>query len=238
MKSLFLLLLGLSGTLLPGLQAQGSQYALSFDGINNYVHCGNGATLNGSWSGLTLEAWVYPTRLAGVQCVVSKWAYHVSNDQYVLFLSGDRAGFAVADGVTSEGGGVSATSLQPYVWTHIAGVWTPDRTCRLYVNGRLEATFTQAGNGLNPTPPSPVPLNLGAQVTGLFRPFAGSIDEARVWSRALSLTEIRRQMCQTLQGSEPGLAAYYRLDEGTAGTCLPGGDVCDASGNGNHGIRF
>jgi len=45
-------------------------------------------------------------------------------------------------------------------------------------------------------------------------------------------------MTERLTGTEPGLVAYYRLDEGADNTCPGGQDVCDASGNGNHGVKF
>lgn len=67
--------------------------------------------------------------------------------------------------------------------------------------------------------------------------FAGKLDEIRIWNRALSQTEIRNNMNKQLTGSEPGLVAYYQMNEGENGTCEDGKDVCDKSGNGNHGTK-
>ncbi|MCE3007407.1 MAG: LamG domain-containing protein [Bacteroidetes bacterium] len=66
----------------------------------------------------------------------------------------------------------------------------------------------------------------------------GQMDEIRVWNRALTAAEIRHKMTERLTGTEPGLVAYYRMDEGADNTCPGGQDVCDASGNGNHGVKF
>ena len=43
------------------------------------------------------------------------------------------------------------------------------------------------------------------------------LDEVQIWSRALSATEIQADY-YSLSGSEFGLYAYYRFDEGSGGT--------------------
>jgi hypothetical protein len=55
--------------------------------------------------------------------------------------------------------------------------------------------------------------------------FHGVIDEVRIWSVTRSRAEIQADMNRKLDGSEPGLVGYWRLDEG-------GGQVVsDATGN-------
>lgn len=50
-------------------------------------------------------------------------------------------------------------------------------------------------------------------------PFRGQIDEVQVWHRTLDEAELRQEGAYRLVGNEPGLAAYWRFDEG-AGTTL------------------
>jgi hypothetical protein len=58
--------------------------------------------------------------------------------------------------------------------------------------------------------------------------FSGYIAEVRVWHVARSTADVQSSMNKPLTGKEPGLAAYYPLDEG-------GGDVVvDRSPNGRN----
>src|SRR5262249_46754437 len=61
-------------------------------------------------------------------------------------------------------------------------------------------------------------------------PFPGQIDEMRIWHRARSQAEIQTDMNRTLTGSESGLVAYWRFDEGL------GQVVNDSTGRGNDGV--
>ncbi len=65
--------------------------------------------------------------------------------------------------------------------------------------------------------------------------FDGKIDEFRIWNTARTQTQIRDNMCRQLTGSETGLVGYWPMNEGEDNTCSGGQDVCDQSGNGNHG---
>jgi hypothetical protein len=71
-----------------------------------------------------------------------------------------------------------------------------------------------------PAPPRlnlyPGIVTLGASQTfGSAQVWAGAIDELRIWSIARTPTEVNRDMRVVLKGTEPGLVAYYRFDEGS-----------------------
>jgi len=60
----------------------------------------------------------------------------------------------------------------------------------------------------------------------------GVLDEVRVWTISRSVADIARDMKIKLKGTEPGLAAYYHLDEGS-------GDVADdVSGKTTHRLTL
>lgn len=59
--------------------------------------------------------------------------------------------------------------------------------------------------------------------------FKGSMDEVRLWNRALTENEVRNTMCTRLSGDESGLIGYWNFDE------LEGNLVNDKSLNGHHG---
>ena len=228
-----LLLLG--GILLaPCITRAQSQRALVFDG-NDAVVVAHTDALNPANS-LTVEAWVFlPAIVAGDQKLVAKFGDSPNNDAYQLSISNGWPYFLVKLASGWAGLGAPGT-LAPNQWHHLVGVFD-GTVCRLGVNGE----FTQVSVSMPGTiTPSTATLRLGSggDALGGAARLAGTIDEVRIWNRALTQEEIRHKMTERLAGTEPGLVAYYRLNEGTDDTCPGGQDVCDASGNGNHGVKF
>lgn len=131
---------------------------------------------------MTLEAWVNPTRLTGVwRDVIYK-----GNDNYYLAAESTNAIPA------TRGGGGSALfgtgKLSTNVWTHLAGTYD-GTTMRLYVNGAQVSSRAQTGQ----IPTSTSALQIGGDtIYGQY--FRGTIDEVRVYQRALSAAEIQRDM--------------------------------------------
>jgi hypothetical protein len=94
-------------------------------------------------------------------------------------------------------------------WTHVAGSYQgSSRTLRLYVNGRLAASRAMAGG-------SPV-AGVGPVVARMGAGFNGLLDEVRVWGVAWSQSTVSVNRRNPLMGSEQGLVAYYRFDDGTS----------------------
>ena len=77
----------------------------------------------------------------------------------------------------------------------------------LYVNG-VKVGSTQFDN-------NPVLENINFGARGVYgdRFFEGLIDEVRIWSTALTQSEIQANMTNYLAGTETGLLAYYRLND-------------------------
>jgi hypothetical protein len=63
---------------------------------------------------------------------------------------------------------------------------------------------------------------------------SGRLDDVRIYNRALSATEVE-QLYEGRFTDTTGLVGHWKMDEGTDGTCAGGLDVCDHSGNENHG---
>jgi hypothetical protein len=97
---------------------------------------------------------------------------------------------------------------------------------RVYVDGQLVKTDSDngLGNKLTGSYDNTVPFRLGLDNQSN-QDYEGELDEARVYNRALTPTEV-----QQLYRWAPGPVAYYPFDEGT-GTST----VYDLSGNGNNG---
>ncbi|HSH16011.1 MAG TPA: LamG domain-containing protein, partial [Verrucomicrobiae bacterium] len=77
--------------------------------------------------------------------------------------------------------------------------------------------------------PGAGPLLLGGLASQPSYPYAGRLDEVRVWNVARNGTEIAGDMNHSLSGTEPNLAAYWNFNEGRGIT------VQDATSHGHTG---
>ena len=205
--------------------------ALSFNGTNQSVNIGHGASLNVG-NTLTVEAWVKPSNVTNRYAVFSTRLNNTAGSFQLEIGAG--SGTVGTDrgrvGVSGVGTWVAQATndvIRSNVWTHIAytRTGTGAGTHALYVNGVAQAlisndpyTFTNnasdkmIGSG-----------TLGGQF------FPGQIDELRVWNVARTEAELRDAMHKPLAGSESGLVAYYQFNA-NSGTAL-----ADLTANANTG---
>lgn len=113
-----------------------AQTALSFDGVNDFVNCGNDPSLNITGTAITLEAWVYPTSFQPniwQGNVINK--NDVSQTGYMLRVGGTgqiNFNFGSFGAWNELNTGANVVSLN--TWQHIAGTYD-GTTSRIYVNG-------------------------------------------------------------------------------------------------------
>lgn len=204
---------------------------MSFDGIDDYVDCGNDASVQLSGTAITLEAWIYPTAWKP-----NVWQGNIINKE----LDGPNEGYMLRAGASGQlnfnfGGGDAWADLTSAPgalvlneWQHVAGTYDGS-VLRMYVNGVEIASMPWTGSLSS----SSTNLCIGNWGLGLLwgteRHFQGRIDEARVWNVTRSSTEINDNMYSTLAGDTPGLVAYYTFDAGAGET------VTDESVNDNTG---
>ncbi|WP_425395372.1 LamG-like jellyroll fold domain-containing protein [Aeoliella sp.] len=76
-------------------------------------------------------------------------------------------------------------------WVHIVGVFSPDNYMRLYVDGVLEAEFTEAVDGVpSAIDSTDTPFTIG-RLAGAYRhALHGTIDDVQLYSEALELSQI------------------------------------------------
>jgi hypothetical protein len=190
------------------------QNSLSFDGTDDYV-----STAFVGVSGAqprTVEAWVNTTAncipgSGGVQQVILDWGGTGTGARFTLNLL-----WANSIRLEVAGNGLSGTlAINDGVWHHVAAVYNPNvgtNQIKLYIDGQLHVQ----GNLTVPVNTgSSVPFQIGKRVDGI-NPFLGKIDEVRVWSSARTDSEIITNYNRQLCGTQPGLTAYYRFDQGTA----------------------
>jgi fibronectin type 3 domain-containing protein len=197
--------------------------ALDFDGSNDYIDCGNSASVqrNGTQS-FTLETWVKP--IGGVWvATISKFVHTASQEGYSLeIFSDNRVALLYGNNWSDWNAATSSTPLIPGVWSHIAATYD-GTTVKIYINGLLSQSATWT-NGLTD---SGTDLLLASRSGTTF--YLGQMDEVRVWTVARTQAEIQESMCRTLVGTEAGLAAYYRLDQ------IDGSTTYDLTSNANNG---
>ncbi len=168
--------------------------ALVFNGTNAQVTIPSSTSLRLT-TGMTLEAWVYPTSVpAGWRSVIDK-----NVDGYYLMGSTSVANQIAVGGTWTSGNQntVGPSVLAVNTWTHLAATFD-GATVRLYVNGTLLASQAQT-NALAPTTGT---LQIGGDsYPGEF--FAGNIDEVRIYNRALNATEIQADIVTPIGGAPP-----------------------------------
>jgi beta-lactam-binding protein with PASTA domain len=178
--------------------------ALSFDGVNDWVTVTDTtASKIDLTNGMTVEAWVNPTAMAGWETVVMKergvagegllsYALYAHDGAPQAGAFAGPAGYlrpAPATSTTDQGvRQASHTAIPLGAWTHLATTYDGANQ-RLYINGVLVATKAQTGN----IAIGNQPLRIGGNnSSGEF--FRGLIDEVRIYNRALSAAEITADM--------------------------------------------
>ena len=182
-----------------------------FDGINDYVEVGDDPALDISEE-LTISTWIYPTTIpsSGLMTVLSKdenYEFHVTPAREINWWWNDSVG--VTREFNSSGANITANN-----WYHIAITYKDDEQV-IYVNGQESNRRTFSGELINNNDP----LQIGQDQGFPGRYFQGSIDEVKIYSGALSATEVDA----IYQETHP-CASYidhFELDtlDGTGVTC-------------------
>ncbi len=194
---------------------EASDFSLDFDGVDDRVIC---PTFHfPTTSALTIEAWIYP-RSSNYDRILTYYAGGATTLYDIVF---DTYGGA---GETGRGlriivgtGSLSINNvLTTNAWNHVAAT-LENGYLRLFVNGvQVNSVFT----GQTSFPYSDTRfLVLGEDyVVGTAEFFNGKMDEVRIWSRALSQSEIAANMNACLTGNETGLEVFYKMTNGSGTT--------------------
>ncbi len=207
---------------------------LNFDGANDRINCGNSTSVQITGSSITLEAWVKLSSFAGSPSdgnIINK-EQNSPDYGYMLRVGGSGiVNFNLGNGSWNELN-TSANSVQLGTWHHIAGTYD-GTNMKIYIDGSLVAT-------------QPRSIVISNSTANLFigdwpntgRNINGSIDEVRIWNRALPIAEIQNNMnCELPSPStQNGLVAYYQFNQGVnEATNTSVTSLTDTSGNANNG---
>lgn len=204
--------------------------AINFDGSNDYVQISSTSTMNLNASG-TVSIWF--NGLAGT----------FGNSTAILFSTlnwdTDRNGFYLAartnialswelgSSSTAQSAAVGG-ALNPGTWYHAALTWDGSNV-KTYLDGVEIDSRAQTV-----TPDTTVyPLRIGENASGSSRAFPGALDDARVYNRTLSGTEItalyNTGAAKAKTANNLGLIGYWSMEDGT------GTQATDFSGGGSAG---
>jgi hypothetical protein len=168
---------------------------LTLDGATQFVDVSNTSGLDFHQSDFTVAAWVYPLNLANEQMIVSRERDNDPSYQFRLSLQpGGQPQFQISNSTCTDYTYpmICPFSLRQSQWAHVA-ITRVGQTFTLYVNGyavitKTTATVIDFQSLYN--------LRIGARYaisgTGAERWFKGSIDEVRIYGRALDALEVAR----------------------------------------------
>ena len=193
--------------------------ALNFDGVTDYIDCGNDESLQ--VSDFTVNMWLNPSAFTETRRgIIQKTDY---KHEFAINLHSDGAvDFYWGDGTNHVGGWdfLPPSSIQFSNWQMLT-LQREGSVCRGYVNGQLvkEKSFTispAVGTGS---------LTIGKTYAGYFK---GVIDDVRVYNRALSDDEI-----EDLYGGyqvKSGLVGCWHFDEGSGDYVRDSSTSCKSNG--------
>ena len=197
-----------------------ANYALSFDGSNDYITT-NGGTISTAWS---VEVWFKKASNKSTHNLTNNansnnsgtWSLRLAqwNNIYKVGITK----YGVKDYYIND----SKANLEINKWEHVA--WTYENNLvTVYINGEnLGTTFTRG------------PLANGAilywNIIGKSsNSIGGEIDELRIWNDVRTSSEINDKMFISLEGNESNLVAYYMMSNQS------GSSLTDNSSNSNTG---
>lgn len=194
-----------------------TQTVLSFDGKNSYVQCGNRVNLANS--SFTVEVWAKRSATKAINFFTGHGVDGPNKKLHMGFRAGDEFTLAFYGNDLN-----TATNVTDTQWHHWACVY--DATTKkqlIYRDGekiteRVSLDHYQ-GTGV---------FYIGCYAPQLYH-FFGELTEFRIWNKARTPEEIKATISQYLVGNEPGLIAYWPLNEGS------GNIAADKTANANQG---
>jgi hypothetical protein len=190
--------------------------ALQFDGVNDYVDCGNPSALN-IQDKITLACWIK------VAAFTKDWETILAKgDNSYRFSRSGGNGIHFGVGGTSAWAIEGAKTVTGNQWHHVAGVYDGSQAT-IYVDGIVDVAVPATGklnvNSFN--------FAIGENLQQRGRYLNGLVDDVRVYNCALSAAEI----AQLVGPGDPNLVGWWKLDETS-------GDIAYDSAGQNDGVAY
>lgn len=167
--------------------------ALEFDGVNDYVDCGN----MGKPTQWTVVVWIKPTGSLTDGAIVksrkgnyTEWGPEILKGRLRTYITDE-----VGDTYQLATSSIGASELPVGTWSYI-GITVDGSYVKFYLNGILHDTITQTKQ-MTGTSGS---LSIGRSGSSNSSYWRGTIDEVRIYNRALTETEIKELYQQGQKG--------------------------------------
>lgn len=188
--------------------------ALNFDGADDYVRTLNNIFTNAQLaSGATLTVW-FKTDSTAYGLIADVEGYMNLGANHIRATTPNKI-CGIVDGGYHRF--FSTSDVTDNFWHHAAIVWDGAGTAYLYLDGVCESSGTSG-------PPTPDrkdrPFTIGAY-SGISAYFTGSVDDVRVYDRALSAEEVRQLHLNGLSAHE---RAIIQIEDAIAEKQ----EICDA----------
>jgi hypothetical protein len=206
--------------------------AMGVEGASDIVDFGRVTQIDGASAG-TVCAWMYR---GSIGTIVSFSRDVAVGTRFGNYWYSDDSVYAVVD---VGGGGQSYRNygLGGTGWHHIAIVFDGSLSGNARIAAYLDGV-AQTGT-VTGSPPATIISDAATFKIGQVNGSAsdtGRVDDARVYSRALSAKEIETlALSRTRVALTEGLAGWWKLDGGADGSTCSGATVADSSGNGYTG---
>ena len=192
-----------------------------FDGIDNYIRLPDSITLQPT-NAITVEVWMRPECISGFGNVVSMKLQSSSNKGVTLRMKDNKLQFLIGNGATMVNM-VSSPVFDEHEWYHVVGRWD-GKDVSLWVNGKkLPVTAILEGPLQYEATRS---MMIGSWEGWKEHGFDGTIDEVRIWNRALLPEEIEASYNARMRD-----LSTFRFSDLTAGTYQYRAYAVDVTGN-------
>jgi len=180
---------------------------------SNYIESDNYKAISGN-NDRTIEAWIN-TSVNNKE--ITSWGLNSTNQKWVFRLNNDGTLRSEVNGGFKYG----TTAIDDGEWHHVAVVFsgTNITDALFYVDGNLEGTGGSQAATVNTNTNTGINMRVSRGTNDRY--FDGIIDEVRVWSTALSATEIQNWRYKSIDASHPNYAnleTYFQVNEGNGGT--------------------
>ena len=192
-----------------------SDGAAYFDGSNDYINCGNGASTNIGDVDMSYSAWIYIKESSPGEYIVS--TRNNSVGEFSLYLGTDRK-LQFYKGTAGQD--KSTTVLDVNKWYHVAVVYDQSELdCFYYVNGVADGSDTSVTGSVNDASD----LYFGFREDGSSSHYYnGYICNVGFWTKSLTQPEIKSIMNKNYAGltdsEKTNLVSWWNLDSNIGDT--------------------
>ena len=203
-------------------------YSTLFDGIDDYVDCGNSAALKPNI--ITVSCWIKGSANTAFTRIISQDGPTGGADGYGFYVTTatNKVVFAIKTDVTGTVTSATSGVVLDNNWHHLVGTYDGSEVI-LYVDGvavgspSLGTSVLSYGSGTLTIGCFSEPTSLPSYL------FSGNIDEVSIFDSAISIGDLWDGSGQPTDLTDLSPVAWYRFEEGMGTTAI------DSGSGGNNG---